>query len=237
MKVLVQEDLPPEARAALAHFLKASACAEELKFDRWDLALRLLQLEKLGVSESDLRWLVLNGYVDQADDATTFRGSARRFRPSLNVAFTGETCFVLSAAGAVLAADLMGEAAFPSPDSLVEPTSSSLAVSIDTHPKWDDKIRTLWLGPDVVKRYRRPAGNQEIILSVFEEEGWPPSIDDPLPPAHEIDPKRRLNVALWRLNGRQQNRLLRFAGDGTGQGILWHRTALSGAGLKLRRAA
>ena len=33
-----------------------------------------------------------------------------------------------------------------------------------------------------VKQYRVPSPNQEAVLTVFQEEGWPPRIDDPLSP-------------------------------------------------------
>ena len=45
------------------------------------------------------------------------------------------------------------------------------------------------VGDRVVKQFRVPAGNQELILAAFEEMGWPPHIDDPLPPVHDLDPK------------------------------------------------
>src|SRR5262249_26296993 len=73
----------------------------------------------------------------------------------------------------------------------------------------------------VVKRYRVPARNQELILSAFEEEGWPEHIDDPLPVRYDIDPRMRLHDAIHRLNGRQINRLVRFKGNGTGTGVFW----------------
>ena len=41
---------------------------------------------------------------------------------------------------------------------------------------------------EIVKRYRVPAPNQELILAAFEEEGWPQLIDDPLPPQDELNP-------------------------------------------------
>jgi hypothetical protein len=49
-------------------------------------------------------------------------------------------------------------------------------------PRWDKHLRELWLGPHLIKWFRVPAPDQERILDAFEEEGWPASIDDPLPP-------------------------------------------------------
>ncbi len=58
-------------------------------------------------------------------------------------------------------------------------------------------------------------------MSAFQEDGWPARIDDPLPPTPETDPKRRLSDAIKCLNRKQLNPLLRFSGDGTGEGVLW----------------
>ena len=79
----------------------------------------------------------------------------------------------------------------------------------------------LSLDGTVVKRFRVPAPNQELILSVFEEERWPERLDDPLPASGGVDPRTRLHDAVNRLNRAQTNPLLRFHGNGTGTGISW----------------
>jgi hypothetical protein len=66
-----------------------------------------------------------------------------------------------------------------------------------------------------------PAPNQELILGCFEEEGWPPRIDDPLPPHPELAAKRRLHATITTLNRHHKHRLLRFLGDGSGEGVRW----------------
>jgi len=60
-----------------------------------------------------------------------------------------------------------------------------------------------------------------MILTTFEEEKWPPKVDDPLPPHAEIDAKQRLHDTIKSLNRGQKRKLIRFRGDGTGQGIRW----------------
>ena len=79
----------------------------------------------------------------------------------------------------------------------------------------------LRLGETLVKKFKWRAANQEAILCAFEEEGWPPHIDDPLPPILDKDPKRRLSDAIKCLNRKQLNTLVRFSGDGTGEGVYW----------------
>ena len=55
----------------------------------------------------------------------------------------------------------------------------------------------------------------------FEEEDWPVRIDDPLPPRSGLDPKRRLHDSIKSLNRHQKSRVLRFCGDGSGEGVRW----------------
>jgi hypothetical protein len=88
-------------------------------------------------------------------------------------------------------------------------------------PQWNYELRQLTLRSKLVKRFRQPSTCQEIILVAFQELGWPPSMDDPLPQKREMDPKRRLRDTVQALNRYQVNRLLRFRLNGEGTGILW----------------
>jgi hypothetical protein len=82
-------------------------------------------------------------------------------------------------------------------------------------------LRELRIGGALVKAFKVPARNQELILDALEEEGWPRHLDDPLPPHEGQDSKRRLHETIDRLNRNQINRLIRFRGNGNGRGILW----------------
>jgi hypothetical protein len=90
-------------------------------------------------------------------------------------------------------------------------------------PRWERESRVLYLGQRVVKRYRRPSPNQDIVLSAFQEEGWPRRIYDPLPPKDEVVIKNRLHATIKWLNRNQEDRLLRFRGDGSGEAVCWER--------------
>ena len=90
-------------------------------------------------------------------------------------------------------------------------------------PVWNRTSRTLHFGALLVKEFKVPAANQELVLSAFQEEGWPPHIDDPLPPADGIDAKRRLHHAINRLNNNHKHRVLRFFGNGNGRAVRWER--------------
>ena len=81
--------------------------------------------------------------------------------------------------------------------------------------------RELIVGGQVVKRFRQPASNQEAVLAAFEEEGWPHRVYDPLPLKEDLDAKQRLHETIKSLNGHRRARIMRFFGDGTGEGVCW----------------
>ena len=197
---------------ALRLLQEAARTARDVGRDPWDFALELGQLCAAGLGHNDLRRLLCQGYVAAAEETTRPRQSGRAFRPSTNLCLTPHTCFVLAPAGEVLLHQLSRNAA-PSPPA--EPHTAP------TRPRWDPANRTLYWGHLPVKRYSVPAPNQERILSAFEEEGWPPHLDDPLSGAHRQDAKQRLHDTIKNLNRHQLRPLIRFRGDGTGEGVRW----------------
>ena len=92
-------------------------------------------------------------------------------------------------------------------------------LTIDQFPQWDDQTRELRWGDAVCKRFRQRAANQTRVLGVFEEEKWPRRIDDPLPQARDMDPKRRLRDTVKALNHNLKH--VGFECDGTGEGVIW----------------
>lgn len=87
-------------------------------------------------------------------------------------------------------------------------------------PQWNSELRTLLFGGEIVKQFKQPAGHQVTVLAAFEEEHWPPRIDDPLYGPGE--PKKRRNETIYELNQNHRTPgILRFRGDGTSQGIIW----------------
>jgi hypothetical protein len=183
-------------------------------------------------------------------DLTVYGSPHRSFRRGEGFSFDRTTCVVLTPGGAAFV-DRFLRAPMGSPRSVPPIETTSLAdgetaalegglpgddrrevtIRVISRPCWDSMRRELRLCGVVVKRYRVPAHNQELILSAFEEEGWPEHIDDPLPARHDIDPHTRLHDAIHRLNGCQTHRLLRFRGDGSGAGVFWelHRAEAGGS--------
>ena len=95
-----------------------------------------------------------------------------------------------------------------------------------THgPFWECRLSELWLNGRLLKRFRQPAARQVAILAAFEALGWPPRVDDPLPPfvdGNDGGVKERLHVIIGNLNRHLPRGTIRFGGDGTGRGIRWY---------------
>lgn len=200
------------------HFLlEAYEYAADVGVDPWTFALELREFRSLGLTNSDLRWLLLKQYVESARETTLPGDELRTFRPMRGLTFGKRSCFVLTELG-VDAARSMGlptatddEAVAPAP-----PAPPSRVV-----PHWDADLQELRINGLIVKQFKVPAPNQEMVLAAFEEEHWPPRIDDPLPPQSDQEPKRRLHDTIISLNRSHKHRLIRFMGDGSGEGVRW----------------
>jgi hypothetical protein len=242
--------VPSHVSRGLLSLLRAHEYAMELERDRWDFAVEITSLRELGVTNSDLRWLVCKRYVKHALDVTPVEHDQREFQAAGRLNFNEQTCFVLTKAGIQLASQIESRDASQdssrSADLLARETgfangrnnirdgvcsicgANRKASESNGRPElrpdapcWDGRLHELRLGQALVKVFRLPSPNQEAVLLAFQEEGWPPRIDDPLPPQGDMEPKRRLHDTIKSLNRRQKKRLIRFMGDGTGEGIRW----------------
>lgn len=124
----------------------------------------------------------------------------------------------------VLAAGFSSEGANSPPSRY---SNSAEIASLSSYlPRWDRKLRQLLYDGCLVKQFRLPAGNQEAVLAAFEQEGWPPSIDDPLPFLTRQRSKRRLHETIRHLNANHQDRLIRLPTS-----TLWGRQASGPAAI------
>lgn len=228
-------------RVGFRCLVEALAYAADAGCDPRQFALDLSELQAAGIQPRDLRWLLKKGYAIpvQAKSGSTNRTGGRHTRREFDAADR----FIATARGVAFwaeghdtaaEADVQTVVAVIGPTGLVQPTGEIL-------PHWDAERRELRVGNTVVKRFRQPSPLQELILTAFEEEGWPHRIADPLPRRAEQDPKRRLHDAVRSLNLNQRAAFLRFGGDGTGEGIVWEWTQAAeqpiDLGPRLRKAA
>lgn len=222
---VVERRIIRQVHAGLQFLCDSHAQARELMRDPWEFAVEWSELQRLGLTCNDVRWLIHQGLVEHASEITGMEDSHRRFVPCSSLALSGRCCLIVTDAGIrfLRRAAEQGElAAEPDakPSSPPEADDGKLGV-VRVVPKWDRDRRQLRVGGRVVKEFKVPAPNQEIVLAVFEEEKWPPKIDDPLPHQAHIDPQRRLHDTINSLNRRQRHRLVHFGADGLGQGVRW----------------
>jgi hypothetical protein len=201
-------DLKPALRA----MLRAWHFAHDLGESPWEFAVEIRALRDFGMTDSDLRWLVAKGLAEFAEDSRKPGRGPRRFRRRNRLPFNDRSCFVLTENGSALILErFMTKSAGPQPT--VERSEQK--------PIWNSEVRELRFENAVVKRYRVPAPMQELILKVFQEEGWPRRIDDPLPPSTEVSAKDRLQDAIKSLNRNQRPFRIRFGGNGEANGVIW----------------
>jgi hypothetical protein len=188
---------PPPSRGmlvALKALADAENAAKEHQLDAWAFAVSLGELHRLHASETDLRRLIAGKLIEHRY-RSLHRGRRKEVVPSDHLELTSASRFVVTAAGRVYL------------DGVV------------LRPRWDLARRELWLGDVFIKRISRAATLVERILSAFEEDGWPPRIDDPLPRTYLAVPQQRLHNVVYKLNRSQS--AIRFERDGTGEGVVW----------------
>ncbi len=211
--------------------------ADQTGSDYWDFAVEAGSLMALGLTFNDFRWLVRKGLVEHQREVMLESDDCREFRPNGVLTFPECTCFVLTRKGVLLArggrqstvthdgpnTESPGsENQEGSKGALDGPQSANgQSGSESGRPSWDPERRILRVNGTIVKQFKWTAENQEAILGVFEEEGWPPRVDDPLPPHPKQDSKRRLSDTIKCLNRKQDNSILHFRGDGSGEGVIW----------------
>jgi hypothetical protein len=221
--------------------LVASKYVESSHCEKCQLALRREELSAAGLEAIDCRWMLIRGLVDHFNE-TTFPGDSKRSFRNGDAIISDHSCFLLTPKGTSFVTEFLNE-----PHAEIGSTTNEVSFnyesqdgshprwgsqdlidetepSTDPQPCWDINRQELWFAGRLVKRYRIPSPNQVAILCAFEEETWPSRIDDPLPQHFEIDPRRRLNDTIRNLNRSRINPLIRFSGDGSGQGILWEPT-------------
>lgn len=194
--------------------VSASRYALSIGVDARQLAVSWGELSALGLSTTDLRWMVLGKLVEHHVEVEQGSDSTRWFVPGGWVQFDESSCFVLTEEGLHFAIDTL--------DAHTAAQNSPI-VRLDTEVRWDSTLRELKVDGELVKRFTRPAPNQEIVLAAFEEEGWPMCIDDPLPPARACHPSERLRNTVKSLNRNQIDDRLSFLATRNGTGIRWEK--------------
>jgi hypothetical protein len=214
--------------AALALLYRAFQYSVHTSSNRWQFAVEIEELLSVGITRSDLRWLVVADMVSHAAEVHEPMSQTRRFEVLGTRPFLRNSCFVLSDHAIMMISQQFRarprrsiRLTIAAPSGLLPPTVQNGASAQQFVPQWHSERRELRLRGQLIKQFRGPAANQEWIIRAFHEEQWAARIDDPLPPIADRDSQRRLNDAIKNLNRHQAHPLISFHGDGTGRGILW----------------
>jgi hypothetical protein len=204
--------LPGLLERALRELRKAYHCALELGHPPWEFAVTIGELRRLGLTETDLRWLVRTGHVEHRVEVTQPEHAQRRFGQSANLSLTERSCFVLTAVGLACAGRVP-------PAAGGEPETAP-ATPAGEVPRWDEEEHTLYWRGRVVKCFREDAPCQEAILSTFQAADWAGCVEVNLPRDGGTDAKQRLRDAVRNLN-RGVRPYLRFRQEGCGSRVRW----------------
>jgi len=208
---------------------RARQYAQRAKCNPWQFALELDEFHRAGVCKSELRWLLMGGLVEHAQEVFDFAKPGRKFKKLPRHIVPANASFVLSDLGLARLAQFSNGCGGASPGINGSPKLAEDHQQLPDRkasgerlvPRWDQERRELRFNGTVVKQYFYASPNQEILLAAFQEEGWPRRIDDPLHPIAERDSRERLRNAIKGLNRGQARPLILFSGDGTGCGVLW----------------
>ena len=83
----------------LEELFKAKCLARNAECELWEFAVGIGTLQRLGLTESDLRWLIRKGYVEHAHETTNGVHRRRVFESAYALRFKRRTCFVLTESG------------------------------------------------------------------------------------------------------------------------------------------
>jgi hypothetical protein len=211
-------------RSALAQLREAAAFADVCAKDIWEFAVEHHSLRRLGLTVSECRWLILKGLATHARDISTADADRRTFEPLCNLALPPGTCFVITPGGMAEIDGLLTAEAWPIP---VRKPECGLSLAPGNGrvrklaPTWDPDCQQLRVARTIVKQFRLPAPDQEVVLAAFQESQWPSRIEDPFAPKPNQDSKQRLHRTINALNGNQRRPSIRFLSDEKGEGVQW----------------
>jgi hypothetical protein len=172
-----------------------------------------------GAGDSLLRWLLFQGHVDHLRPCPGPGGEGLDPGVVQSVVLATDSSFALTPEGSAFAVAFL-DAVSHDGDTACG-AAQEFVVLGDLVPTFRQEGRVFLWGSHVLKCFRQPSGNQELVLRAAEELGWPTWFDDPLPRAPRVNAKARLHDTIKALNRNQDRPLIHFRGDGTGTRVGW----------------
>lgn len=216
--------------AAVAELSDLRRGYQELRTARWEAQnqgrdpnenpLPLSHLREQGVRDQFLILMLYHGHVSQFRPVTRLGNGRLLYEPANNLHMLSGSLFALTEAGEAFAVALLAVPRTPLDANAVRAIWEEYCPTRIV-PRYEKENRIFRWGCQILKHFRQPSVNQELILLAAEELSWPEWFDDPLPRQSGINPKTRLHDTIKDLNRRQTQPLVHFKGDGTGRRIGW----------------
>ena len=89
-------ELPSRIRPAVDVLKEAVSYARQTSSDLWEFSVEIDQLQQLGLTPNDFRWLVRMGWAEHKREVTLDGDNGRSFRSAGDMCFSDRTCFVLT---------------------------------------------------------------------------------------------------------------------------------------------
>jgi hypothetical protein len=213
---LSSHQLLDSEQAILLRLLEGHTDSLRFRCDTWQFAINLRDLEHQNLSVTALQALLHLGLIRHGIEGDS-EAADRKIDLVEHRRLTSESCFILSHEGVQVAYSFAPR----DPRANGQQPGVGASVVLPSFLKNPDGSRTLAFVGQVVRVFRKYAQFQEKVLESFQAEGWPVRIADPLPHTSHVNPKTRLHEVITRLNSKQDTPLLRFHGDGSGQGACW----------------
>jgi hypothetical protein len=204
-------------RTPMAVLLQATTLAHRARQSPWEFGVDGPLLIAAGLTQEQFQWLADEKYVQLTEQVTRQSNGATACRQMVLAQLHGKKRVVLTAAGEKAARSLCRVVVQQA--ALLPGRNGDCRARLV--PTWDKANHRLSLAGFLIKVFKRPAPNQQLILAAFQELGWPRSIDDPLAPRPRTNPKHRLHDTIEDLKQHQITPLINFFGDGTGRGVGW----------------
>ena len=148
-------NLPSKVQLRSPNWLRHTCTAVPRASILGSLAVEMDRLMAAGMTTSQLRWLVLMGYVEHAREVTGPHDSARRFEAGRSLTFPEKTCFLMTPVGLPLArnrARRLGDCSTARPEQRGSRLRRPAAVLGSA-----ERRTVLRVGARIVKQYRVPA--------------------------------------------------------------------------------
>jgi hypothetical protein len=179
----------------------------------------LRQFHADGVADHLLVWMLYQGHIEHLRPDHPGEGGPGGVVAG-SLVFQNSSLFCLTEWGEAFVNDFLEQLLVHGSDRAVDAAWNQLILG-ELVPWYDKDNRVFSWGRHELKRFRQPAGNQELVLCAAEEVVWDRWFDDPLPRRPGTNPKQRLHDTIKDLNRRQLRPLIHFEGDGTGQRVGW----------------